>query len=72
MADIQKAFIDYHDQIKLGTYDENKALRDKRDLLINGLKESLRDEKIPNTEKKLTFSKIQSRLLLDAYRSQTS
>ena len=58
VADIQKAFIDYHDQIKLGTYHENKALRDKRDLLINGLKESLRDEKIPNTEKKLTFSKI--------------
>lgn len=58
VADIQKAFIDYHDQIKLGTYDENQMLRDKRDLLINELKESLRDEKIPNTEKKLTFSKI--------------
>lgn len=58
MVDIQKAFIDYHDQIKLGTYDENQTLRDKRDLLINELKESLRDEKIPNTEKKLTFYKI--------------
>ena len=58
VANIQQAFIDYHDQIKLGTYDENQTLREKRDLLINELKDSLRDEKIPNTEKKLTFSKI--------------
>ncbi|HIF9097708.1 TPA: cyclic GMP-AMP synthase DncV-like nucleotidyltransferase [Photobacterium damselae] len=58
MTDIQSAFINYHEQIKLGTYDENQTLRDKRDLLIDALKESLRDEKIPNTEKKLTFSKI--------------
>lgn len=58
MAEIQKGFLEYHDQIKLGTYDENQTLRDKRDLLIDELKESLRDEMVPNTEKKLTFSKI--------------
>lgn len=58
MADIQKAFIDYHNQIKLGTYDENQELRNKRDLLINDLRKSLLEEKIPNTEMKLTFSKI--------------
>jgi hypothetical protein len=58
VANIQNALIDYHDQIKLGTYDENHRLREKRDLLINELKRSLRDEKVPNTENKLTFSKI--------------
>lgn len=58
MADVQKAFLDYHDQIKLGTYEENQTLRDKRDLLINELNESLSDERVPNTNQKLTFSKI--------------
>ncbi|WP_392341952.1 cyclic GMP-AMP synthase DncV-like nucleotidyltransferase [uncultured Shewanella sp.] len=58
MAVIQKEFMDYHEQIKLGTYDENQTLRDKRDTLIDVLRKSLCDEKIPNTDKKLTFSKI--------------
>ena len=42
----------------MGTYDENKTLREKRDLLINELKDKLKDEKIPDTEKKLTFTKL--------------
>lgn len=58
MADLQKAFLDYHDQIKLGTYDENQTLRDKRDLLIDELNDSLNDEKVPNTDRKLTFTKL--------------
>ncbi len=58
MADIQVAFLDYHNQIKLGTYDENQTLRDKRDLLIDELRRFLSQEKVPDTEKSLTFSKI--------------
>jgi len=58
MADIQNEFKKYHDEIKLGSYEENEELRIKRDLLLNELMESLRDQKIPNTDKKLTFYKI--------------
>lgn len=56
--DLQKEFEDFHEKIKLGTYDENKTLRDKRDLLIDELKDKLKDEKVPRTDKKLTFSKL--------------
>ena len=56
MPKLQKEFIDFHDEVKLGTYDENQTLRDKRDLLIDELKTGLEDEKIPNTDKALTFT----------------
>lgn len=58
MAKLQKEFSKFHDEIKLGTYDENKTLQDKRDLLIDDLKEKLSDEKVPGTQKKLTFTKF--------------
>jgi hypothetical protein len=58
VADLQKAFLDYHGQIRLGTYEEDKELRDKRDLLINNLKALLSGEKVPNTQKNLTFTKL--------------
>lgn len=58
MAKLQKEFKQFHNNIKLGTYDENKTLRDKRDLLIDELTDALKDEKIPDTDKKLTFTKF--------------
>lgn len=58
MSKLQKEFIDFHDEIKLGTYEENQTLRDKRDLLIDELGKGLKDEKVPGTGKALTFSKL--------------
>lgn len=57
MAVLQNEFQTFHNNIKLGTYDENQKLRIKRDLLIDELRESLKDEKVPDTTKKLTFTK---------------
>lgn len=56
MANFQDEFIDFHDAIRLGTYKEEKTLRDKREILIKELKKGLIDEKIPGTDRKLTFS----------------
>ncbi|NRA54103.1 MAG: nucleotidyltransferase [Gammaproteobacteria bacterium] len=58
MAILKKEFDTFHTTIKLGKYEENKSLRDKRDLLIDELTEALKDEKVPNTDKKLTFTKF--------------
>ncbi len=58
MAILQNEFIEFHDTIKLGTYDENETLRDKRDLLLDELKNGLKEEKVPGTDKSLTFKKI--------------
>lgn len=58
MPALQSEFVSFHDTIKLGAYEEEKSLRDKRDLLINELEKSLADEKIPGTERKLTFTKL--------------
>lgn len=58
MAKLQKEFQSFHDTIKIGTYEENKTLRDKRDLLVNELTAALKDEVIPGTEDKLTFTKL--------------
>jgi hypothetical protein len=57
-VNLQKEFEDFHEKIRLGTYDENEMLREKRDLLLNDLKNKLKNEKIPNTDTKLTFVKI--------------
>lgn len=45
MADLQKQFLEFHNTIKLGSYEENEFLRDKRDLIINQLKTSLKAKK---------------------------
>lgn len=45
MADLHKQFLVFHDTIKLGTYEENSILREKRDLLIDELKVKLKDKK---------------------------
>ena len=56
MPNLQNEFIKFHDAIKLGTYEEEQKLRDKRELLINELKQGLKDEKVPGEDKKLVFS----------------
>lgn len=58
MAKLQKEFGKFHEEIKLKKFDENKDLREKRDLLFKDLREGLKDEKIPGTSKKLTFREI--------------
>jgi len=58
MGKLQKEFKKFHDIIKLGTFEENKVLRDKRDLLVSELTKSLKDEIVPGTDKKLTFVKL--------------
>lgn len=58
MAKLQKEFCTFHDAIKIGTYEENKTLREKRDLLIDDLRDKLKDEKVPGTDKSLTFKKL--------------
>lgn len=45
MADLQKQFLEFHDAIKLGTYEENGFLREKRDLIIDKLKSKLAERK---------------------------
>lgn len=56
MADIQKQLIEFHDNIKLGKYDENQELRDKRDIITSKIKKGLekhfqdKEENIPTIE----------------------
>jgi hypothetical protein len=38
MADLQTQFLGFHSAIKLGTYEENDFLREKRNLVIDQLK----------------------------------
>ena len=45
MADLQKQFLEFHYAIKLGTYEENGFLREKRDLIIDKLKNKLAERK---------------------------
>lgn len=45
MANLQKEFLTFHENIKIGTYEgkyANNTLREKRDLIINKLKEKLK------------------------------
>lgn len=42
MADVQKQFAEFHDKIKLGAFDENAILREKRDIVLNKLKTRLK------------------------------
>lgn len=45
MADLQTQFLGFHSAIRLGTYEENGFLRDKRDLIIEQLKSRLKEKK---------------------------
>lgn len=58
MAKLEKEFNRFHETIKLKKFDENKDLREKRDLLFKDLRDGLKDEKIPGTTRKLTFREI--------------
>jgi len=58
MATLQNEFIKFHDEIKLGAYEENQGLRDKRDLLVNELTKSLGEETLPGKDEKLSFLKL--------------
>ncbi|TDK58117.1 nucleotidyltransferase [Bacillus salipaludis] len=49
MADIQKFFLDFHEAIKLKRFKENKELREKRDIIINKIKDGL-NKKFENSE----------------------
>jgi hypothetical protein len=56
MAQIQKQFEEFHEIIKLKRFEENATLREKRDIIINkikdGLKKKFEDEEkeVPNVE----------------------
>lgn len=41
MADLQRYFLQFNDNIRLDPYDENATLRDKRDILVKELKDNL-------------------------------
>ena len=58
MAILQKEFLQFHDAIKIGTFDENSELRNKRDILTTALENALVDEKVPGTDRPLTFKKF--------------
>lgn len=42
MHNIQNHFLDFHDAIKMGTYDENETLRSKRTTVVKALKTGLK------------------------------
>ncbi|AZK45339.1 cyclic GMP-AMP synthase DncV-like nucleotidyltransferase [Paenibacillus lentus] len=42
MADIQKQFEEFHDEIKLKRFKENKELREKRDIITNKIKKGVK------------------------------
>ncbi|RKZ52840.1 MAG: nucleotidyltransferase [Candidatus Parabeggiatoa sp. nov. 3] len=56
MAKLQKQFVQFHETIKLNNLDENKTLRDKRDIVLEKLRERLKkffqekDEPTPTFE----------------------
>ena len=54
MGKVQTNFLKFHDNIKLDNFDENQALRDKRDMLITEL-ECLKDEDLPDGSGKFSF-----------------
>ena len=58
MAILQKEFLQFHDAIKIGTFEENSELRNKRDILTTALENALVDEKVPGTDRPLTFKKF--------------
>lgn len=42
MANVQKQFLTFHNTIKLGTFEEEQTLRDKRDAVVNALRTGLK------------------------------
>jgi len=55
MANIQKYFEKFHDNIRLSDKDEKAKLQDKRDLLIKDLKDGLKKNAENNDEEQLKF-----------------
>lgn len=53
--DLQAEFRKFFNTIKLGRFEEEADLRDRRDILVTALQNALKDEKIPGTEQKLKF-----------------
>ena len=45
MANLHTQFLAFHNTIRLGTYEENGFLREKRDLIINKIEEKLKEKK---------------------------
>jgi hypothetical protein len=58
VAILKSEFTKFHKTIKLDQYSENKNLKEKRDLLVNELTNRLIDETVPDSDKKLTFTKF--------------
>lgn len=54
MGKVQTNFLKFHDNIKLDNFDENQALRDKRDMLIKEL-DSLKDKNLPDGSGNFSF-----------------
>ncbi|PES95292.1 nucleotidyltransferase [Priestia megaterium] len=56
MADIQKQFEEFHSAIKLKRFKENKELREKRDIIINKIKQGIKtkfeemEKEVPSLE----------------------
>jgi len=44
MADIQKQFKEFHDEIKLKRFTENKTLREKRDIITDKINDGIKDK----------------------------
>lgn len=55
MADVQSNFKTFHDKIKLSDNNENAKLRDKREIIVNALRNGLK-EHAEDTGQKLTFT----------------
>lgn len=56
MADVQKQFKKFIDTIRLGTTDEEKTLRDKRDQVLEALRDGLRENFKDSEEPTPTFA----------------
>lgn len=57
MSDIlQKQFYKFHSNIKLNDIEHNKALRDKRDMLVNEIREYLKKKSEDEGTKRITFA----------------
>ena len=53
MVNLQKEFLDFHNEIKLD--DENKTLREKRDILLKKLKDNIANDAATYTTFNTTF-----------------
>ncbi len=56
MAKLQKSFVEFHETIKLNNLDENKKLREKRDIVLDKLRERLKKLFEEKSESTPTFA----------------